>query len=321
MSAPLQLPVEFLNVSAAVSGITLAEQASWLTGFAAPTVIQNLDGRGLWIGWDIMRTRSSKTDYGEVMIKNLSPAFRGRLYETWQTYNATPTGFRMGVYIGWGGKVDLVMMGECWEMVPDKRQGEDVLTIMRFGEGQKPIKEATLDTPKQYTYSAGNAQGLWLTIQDMFFNLGGLRVDPAMLPIFTAAVARTPLAASGSWSLDGELIDNINATLDTFGLEWKVYNGLVIFMDRGITASSQDAQAVVLEPSSGLLDWTAMDDGGVACVALAQPSMRPGLQIIVRDAFGRPVGAPGFRVETAQFVGQTDGDSIMNLTARRSVPV
>ena len=92
-------------------------------------------------------------------------------------------------------------------------------------------------------------------------------------------------------------------------------------MDRGITASSQDEQAVELKPSSGLLDWSPMDDGGIACVALAQPSMRPGIQIVIRDAFDRPVGAPGFRVETVQFTGATDADSIMNLTARRSIPV
>lgn len=320
MSVPLQLPVEFLNVSAAISGITLAEQASWLTGFAAPTTISNLDGTGLHISWSVTRTRSSKTDFGECTIKNLSPAFRGLLYETWQVYNASPTGFKVGVHIGWGGIVNLVMYGDCWEMVPAVRQGEDVLTIMRFGEGSKPIKEGTTATPKQYMYSAGNAAGLWLTIQDMFFQLG-LTVDPTMLSIFNAAVARTPLSASGSWSLDGELIDDINDTLDTFGLEWKVHNGQVIFMDRGITAASQDSLAVLLSADTGLLEWTPMDDGGIACKALAQPSVRPGIQFSVIDAFGVPVGAPGFRVETVNFAGQTDGDSLMTLTGRRSIPV
>jgi hypothetical protein len=320
VTVPLQLPVEFLNVSAAVSGITLAEQASWATGFAAPTMISNLDGLGLHISWDITRTRSSKTDYGECTIKNLSRAFRGLLYETWQIYNATPAGFKLGVHIGWGGTVNMVMMGDVWEMVPERRSGEDVLTIFKFGEGQKPVKEGTTPTPKQYTYEAGNALGLWLTIQDMFANLG-LRVDQTMLDLFTAAVVRTPLSASGSWSLDGELVDNINDTLDTFGLEWKVYNGLVIFMDRGITATSQDALAALLTASTGLIQWEMTDDGGIAVQALAQPSIRPGVQFVVQDAFGVPVGAPGFRVETVQFAGQTDGDSLMNLTGRRSIPV
>jgi hypothetical protein len=320
MSFPLQLPVEFLNVSAAVSGVSAPEQVTYLTGLAAPTTIANLDGRGLHISWDVTRTRSSKTDFGECTIKNLSPAFRKLLYATWQTYNTTTTGFRVGVHIGWGGIVNLVMY-ECWEMVPERREGEDVLTIFKFGEGQKPVKEATTPVPKQYTYEAGNALGLWLTIQDMFHQLGGLRIDPTMQPIFTAAVVRTPLSASGSWSLDGELVDNINDTLDTFGLEWKVYNGVVIFMDRGITAASQDATAVLLNAASGLLQWEMMDDSGIACTALAQPSVRPGTQFVVQDAFGVPVGAPGFRVETVRFSGQTDGDSTMVLTGRRSIPV
>lgn len=321
MTVPLQLPTEFLNVSAAISGVSAVEQVTYLTGLAAPTTIYNLDGTGLHISWDVMRTRSSKTDYGEATVTNLSPAFRRLLYETWQTYNATPTGFRVGVHIGWGGTVNLVMMGDCWEMIPERRSGEDVLTIFKFGEGQKPVKEGSTDTPKQYTYEAGNALGLWLTIQDMFHNLGGLRIDPTMEPIFTAAVVRTPLAASGSWSLAGELVDDINDLLDTFGLEWKVYNGVVIFMDRGITATSQDALAVRLKASTGLLQWEMMDDSGIACVALAQPSVHPGTQITVEDAFGMPVGAPGYRVETVQFTGATDSESLMSLTARRSIPI
>lgn len=310
----------FLNVSAAISGVSANEQIAYESGTAAPMTISNLDGSGLHISWDVLRTRSSKTDYGVATVRNLSPKFRGLLYETWRRFNATLTGFRVGVHIGWGGRVDLVMMGDCWDLQPDERQGEDALTIFKFGEGQRPIKQGATDTPKQYTYEAGNALGLWLTITDMFANLG-LKIDPAMQAVFSAAVTRTPLSATGSWSLAGELIDNINDVIDTFGLEWKVYNGQVIFLERGITASSQGSQAAVLKASTGLMQWKPLDDGGIACTALAQPSLKPGDQIDVRDAFGKPVGAPRFRVETVQFTGATDTESLMNLTARRSVPV
>ena len=320
MISPLQIPVEFLGVSAAVSGMSSAEQATYLTGLAAPTTIANLDGRGLSISWSITRTRSSKTDAGEVTIKNLSTAFRKELYATWQQFNATSTGFKCGVHIGWGGLVNLVMFGDVWEMVPEQRVGEDVLTTLRFGEGQRPVKEATSDTPTQYTYQAGNVLGLWLTIQAMFGQLG-LAVDQAMLPLFTAAVTRTALSPSGTWSLDGELVDDINDTLDTFGLEWKVYQGSVIFMDRGVTAVSQDSLAVLLTASTGLLEWQPADDGAIVCKALAQPAMRPGIQFTVVDAFGVPVGSPGYRVEAVQFTGTTDGESIMTVTGRRSIPV
>jgi hypothetical protein len=321
VTLPLQTPVEFLNVSAAVSGMSTAEQLAYQTGLAAPTTVLNLDGAGLHIAWDIMRTRSSKTDSGEVTIRNLSTSFRLGLYATWQQFNATSGGFKVGVHIGWGGTVNLAMSGDVWEMLPEVRSGEDVLTVMRFGEGQRQVKDSTTPTPKQYTYEAGNALGLWLTIQDMFFQLGGLRVDPSMQAVFTTAVTSTPLAASGSWDLSGELVDNINDLLDTFGLEWKVYNGQVIFMSRGITSSSQAPVAVLLTPATGLLDWTPLDDAGIACTALAQPSVRPGTQFIVQDGFGVPVGAPGFRVETVRFAGQTDTESLMFLTGRRSIPI
>jgi hypothetical protein len=321
MTSPLQPPTQFLNVSAAVSGISLSEQRAFETGTAAPTTISNLNGEGLKITWNILRTRSSHTDYGECTITNMSPAFRGVLYETWQRFSATLTGFRVGVHIGWGGKVNLVMMGDCWDFMPARREGEDVVSVFKFGDGQKPVKEATTDTPKVYTYEAGASIGLWLTISDMFHQLGGLRIDPAMQAVFTAAVQRTPIAASGSWALQGELVDNINDLLDTFGLEWKVYNGQVIFLQRGITASSQGTLAAVLEADSGLISYEVMDDSGINVTALAQPSIIPGTQFTVRDAFGKTIGAPGFRVETIGFVGSTDGDSIMNIVGRRSVAV
>lgn len=321
MTLLLQTPVEFLNVSAAVSGMTIAEQVAYENGLAAPTTIVNLDGAGLHIAWDVMRTRSSKTDFGEVTIRNLSPAFRRQLFVMWKTRTASAAGFKTGIHIGWGGEVNLVMSGDVWEMLPEIRSGEDVLTTMRFGEGQRQVKDSTTPTPKQYNYEAGNALGLWLTIQDMFFQLGGLRIDPSMQAVFTTAVTATPIAASGSWLLSGEIVDNINDLLDTFGLEWKVYNGQVIFMSRGITASSQGAVAVLLTPTTGLLEWMPADDAGIVCTALAQPSVRPGTQFIVQDGFGVPVGAPGFRVETVRFTGQTDSDSLMFLTGRRSIPI
>jgi hypothetical protein len=95
----------------------------------------------------------------------------------------------------------------------------------------------------------------------------------------------------------------------------------VLFLERGITASSQGQAAALLAPSTGLLEWSPTD-AGLALTALAQPSIRPGSQIVVRDGFDRPVGAPGFRVESVRFTGSTfTGESIMAIEARRSVPL
>lgn len=319
MTAILQQPVQFLNVCAAVSGLTEAEQNAFDTGIAAPEAIVNLDGSGLHIAWNVTRTRSSKTDFGEVTIRNLSPAFRRAAYSLWLRRSAS-TGFRVGLHLGWGSEVHLVMSGECWEFTPERPDDVDILTMLRFGEGQRQIRESPLSTPKQYNYEAGNALGLWLVMQDMF-NQIGLRIDPAMQEPFTTAVTSTPISASGSWLVSGEIVDNINEMLDTFGLEWKVINGQVIFLRRGITASSQAPLAVLLTAETGLLSSELTDDGGITCVALAQPAIIPGTQIIVRDSLGAPVGAPGFRVETVQFTGQTDTESMMTITARRSVPI
>jgi hypothetical protein len=299
--------------------MTEQEQVIYETGLAAPTAISNLDGGGLRILWDVTRTRSSKTDFGEVTLINLSPPFRRQVYALWQTRSSS-RGFRMGLHTGWGGVAHLVMSGTCWNIQPEVRSGQDVLTIFRFGEGQQEIVAATTNTPKAYTYEGGDALGLWLTIQDMFFQLG-LRVDPSMQPAFMSAVRATPIAASGSWVLTGEITDTIGDMLDTFGLEWKVYAGQVIFLRRGVTASAVGELAAVLSPSTGLLGWTPTDSGGIECTALAQAAIRPGTQIIVQDGFGISVGAPGFRVETVRFFGDTNGVSVMAIAALKSTPV
>ncbi len=316
MTTTLQTPVQFLNVCAAVSGLTAQEQAAFAQGIAAPEAVVNLDGVGLHIAWDVTRSRSSKTDDGTVTIKNLSQAFRRDAYAAWQNASGS---YRVGVHIGWGSEVHLVMAGDCWEFQPEVRAGEDILTVLRFGEGQRPITESTIDTPKQYAFEAGQATVLWLVVQDMFNQLG-LKIDPSMQAPFAQAVTATPLAAGGSWVFTGELTSNLNDILDTFGLEWKVINAQVIFLRRGVTASSQAPVAVLLNADTGLLDWK-LADGGVECLALAQPAMVPGTQIVVQDAFGAPVGAPGFRVETVRFTGQTDGESLMTLVGRRSVVI
>lgn len=316
-----QNPIEFLNVAAAVSGMSDDEQREFESGIAAPTTIVNLDGSGLTIEWDIQRTRSSKTDAGEVRIYNLAPSFRGALHASYLRRTASGAGFKVGVHVGWGGQLNLVMAGDAWEIIPDLPRGQEVVTILRFGEGQRAIVDSTPDAPKQYTYDAGNALGLWLVIQDMFVQLGGLRIAPAMQAPFIEAVQRTPIAASGSWVLDGELTSTINDLLDTFGLEWKVINGQVIFLARGVTASAQGQEAALLSPSTGLLEWSPTD-AGLSIRALSQPSIRPGTQIVVRDGFGRPVGAPGFRVESVRFTGSTfTGESVMAIEARRSIPL
>lgn len=312
--------VEFLQVAAAVSGVSASEQVAYLTGLAAPTTISNLDGSGLRIQWDVTRSRSSKTDSGECTIYNLSPALRAQLFATWRVYNATPTGFRVGVHAGWGGIVNLIMVGDCWEMIPERREGQDILTTFKFGEGQRAITQSTATAPKTYAYTAGNAQVLWLTIQAMFGE-AGLRVDQTMLPLFSQAVTATPLAATGKWVLAGDLIANLTDVLDTFGLEWKVYNGQVIFMSRGMTAAAQGSEAFLFNASTGLLSWHATDDDGIEVEALTQASLRVGHQFIVQDSFGVPVGSPGFRVEAVRFTGDTDGDSKMLITGRKSVAI
>lgn len=308
----------FLHVAAAVSGINPLEQAAWATGIAAATQVINLDGTGLWIGWDVVRTRASSTDQAEVTIANLPPVIRKALYQAWQAASAGPLGFKMGLYLGWDSITTLAFAGEVYEMIPERRQGVDVHTVIRMGDGYKSV-EKNAAAPTVHTYGAGQSTVVWGLLVYMFGQLG-LTIDPSQQPAVEAAVLATPLPVSGQISLEGEVSDVLDSLVASIGLEWKVIDGQVVFMAGGITASAQGATAVLLDAIHGLLEWEEAEAGGIRATALAQPSMRPGNQFVVADSFGIPLGA-GYRCETVRFTGATDGESIMVIEGRPTVPL
>jgi hypothetical protein len=316
MTIPVQTPLEFLQISAGVSGATTADQILYQTSMAAPSIL-NLDGNGLKLEWDILRTRSSKTDEAEITVYNLSQAFRLQWYAVYRAFEPVG-GMKVGIHIGWGGTVNLVMYGSAWEMIPERKTGTDVLTTVRIGDGQAAVKLGPAVLLPTQTVGQPNILFDLLKVE---FGKIPLILDEDQRPMWQEATARTILPSPFSYTTSGELIDNLTDLIATMGLEWKLINGRVVFMDRGITASSQNPLATVLTASTGLLEWEETDGGGVRCQALAQPSVLPGTQITVLSELGVPVGAPFYRVESARFTGSTDGPSLMVVEGRRGVPV
>lgn len=310
------IPTRFLQVSAGVTGLNPAEAASFLTGLlAAPLTIANLRGEGLQIDWSVEKTRNEET--GEVKIYNLAPALRAIAEQTFLSYESTPFGFQVAIFVGWEGNVSLLAQGVVWSFLSGPTDdGVDSVTTIRFGEGYKPAPSGVI--PKVNTFSGPSAQVLW-SLLGVEFQRFGWQMDESCLPLWTAAVARTPLPPIGGLAVAGELLDNLTALIDTMGLEWKVVRGKVVLLDRGVTLSAQLADALgvtVLQASTGLLDFRPLDGDGLEVDALALPHVQPGAMVQVIDQNLQPVGL--YRVDKARFVGTTEGQSDMTLTCRKA---
>ena len=82
--------------------------------------IRNLDGDGLRFSWRIRRDNTSKADEGQISIWNLSPSLRGSIYESWSSKSGT-TGYEIKFSLGWDGNPELIMFGNVWDLIPDRR--------------------------------------------------------------------------------------------------------------------------------------------------------------------------------------------------------
>lgn len=311
------IPTQFLQVSAAVSGLNPAESASFVTGLLpAPLTIANLRGEGLQIDWTVEKTRKDST--GEIKIYNLNPQLLEVALATFRAYLNTRFGFQVAMFIGWQGNVSVLAQGVVWHFEQGSTDdGVDNVTTIRFGEGYKPPPSDVL--PKVHTYGGPAGEVLWSLLGVEFLNFGW-ELDQTCKPTWVSAVARTPLPPLGAIAVSGEVLDNLTALIDTMGLEWKVVGGKVILLDKGITLSAQLADALgitVLQASTGLLDWAPTEgDGGIA-TCLALPHVQPGAMVSVFDRLGQPLGQ--YRVDKARFTGTTDGESDMVLTCRKAV--
>lgn len=274
-----------------------------------PVPIINLDGSGLKMEWNIERTRSSTPDRGTITIYNLSTAARKAIHEAWKQLEGT-LGYLMEFSVGWENLVERIFVGDAWKIVPEIRVGEDVLTVFEVGDGNKQVRDATV------------GQGFAKVTVDIlitFLVLNTLKVplDPASKAKILQKAAQLPVQQWNNYILAGDPQDRLDELVDTLGLEWKIYQGSFIVTDKGNAATASPI-ATLLAAKTGLLTWAQEDDGALLATALANPNVKPGSQIRVKDSFGVPVGALAHRVEKITFRGATDGESLMDIVARKA---
>ena len=275
-----------------------------------PVTLANLDGTGLKVEWSIERTRSSSPDQGTITIYNLSMATRKAVHELWKASEPL-LGYTVQFSIGWEGLAELVFVGNCWRMVPEQRVGEDVLTILEVGDGNKQVRDATVG--QSFAKGAINTMITYLVTSVL-----KMPFDPASKALILDKAAELPIQNWNNYVLNGDPQDRLDELIDTLNLEWKPFQGRFIVTEKGNFATAATA-APLLSAATGLMEWSQEDDGGVYLTALANPNVKPGTQVQVRDSFGMSIGAPAHRVAKVSFHGASDGESVMEIVGRRSV--
>lgn len=295
-----------------------AEPAMFKQFFTPATIVQlgafvlpDLTGDGLRVEWDILLSRTSSADQGTISIYNLAAVTRLAVHTAWR---AAPRAFLASFSLGWDGVALQLFRGQVWRFVPEAREGgSDVVTTVDLGDGAITMR----DGPP--VLSAAFASGPLTLILQALVGALGVPIDPVSLKTIQEKAALLPIATWETYVIAGDPSDRLDELIDTLGLEWKIYGGVLIVMDKGIAGVTNRITAPVISPSTGLLSWSPTDDGGLELVALANPRVIPGVQIAVSDEYRKPIGAPRHRVSSVQFTGTNYGDSLMTIVARRAV--
>lgn len=318
---------EFFEPSVVVN-FTLGT-ARGLTGlFIAPSVLRVglLDSHtdSLRMEWDITLSRTSNADEGRVIIYNLNAAHRLLLMEQWKLASSdSENPLTLNLVLGWGGSRITggsgaalpVFQGQVWHILPDERTGTDVLTIVDAGDGSNNLRDSV--PPQATGFSDLSAEVILKYLVEQVIKVP---ISAEALTLFTEKIQGFPIKLFNNYVPSFDSADALDEYIDMLGLEWKIFQGEFILMDKGVRATTVQ-QIPLLSPGTGMLSWTQEDDDNVRVTSLAYPGVEPGLQVAVQDENGLSVGAPRHRVSQVRFFGSNHNDSLMEITARKAILV
>ena len=285
-----------------VAGALFNVASSLLVLSIPPVMVQNVSGNGLRMEWAVRKDRTAAPDQATITIYNLMPELRMGL----QVTPKIPGPVRLALAIGFDGIPDVVFSGEIWKLEAERRQHNgDILSVIEAGDG---AQSAAATPPGGGTLLA---VGIQLAIAKILGQLGWTPTPAAMAEI-SAKAAACPVQ---SIQITGErdLQSQLSELLASIGLSWGLSGGRFVVYSNGVRLDMSNA--VILNPMSGLLEWSPVDDDGVRFHALAQARLEPGHPITIQDPYQK-FASGVLRVDEVSFDGASDGSSTMTGIAR-----
>lgn len=281
--------------------------AKLVIAMVPPIVIDHTLGEDLHFEWSVEKVRGPSPDMATLRIHNLGQPLRKAL----EAYVGTaPIPLGIALFVGWDKLAEQLFTGISWKVIPEKEEGTDWVTTIECGDGAVEAR----DTPPSGAawFGAPFAEIVHLTARK-----AGYTVSPATLAVIETAVGRTSIPAIQAQLqlVDlNEPRDELDGLMASLGLSWGSQDGEFVVFDNGLR---NDLLPSILTPTTGLLSWSVLDDGGLEFEALCQARVVPGIQVQVNDLAGAPIGGGPLRVERISFSGTTDGPSVMRGVARK----
>jgi hypothetical protein len=276
--------------------------------------VENLDGTGLFMEWNVERQLSTQADTGSVRIYNLGKLQQGLMQSIVKASGGFSAIGNIEISIGWDRLTFSLMKAQIWKLQAKLFEDPDVVTQIEFGDGIQSNRDAKTVT----------TQVAKIFITDLLSLLAAQFSPARLLDIdqVTEAVANSPfgLRTLGTFDPSGrsakESFDDIVSGLGPDFTWGYGPNGLIVVFNRGQLSIAAGTLPELIQPSTGLLTFTEEDNGSVSFSALANPSVLPGSPVSIVDRLKQPVGQPVMRTESAFFSGNTRGESVMDVVAR-----
>lgn len=185
------IPMPMIQIAARLQVVSLL-------GAFPPIIVDNSDGSGLRIEWQVDKVSGPTIDQARVTVYNLGRPFRKMLAGAM----AIPGFMEASLSIGWAGVPELLFSGDVWKMAPEKKTGTDVLTVIDAGAGA-----GIAEVPPAGGGAAGIA--IALIVAEVLAKTG-LNFPPTVQAVIEQHAAAVPMAQLQNYTADRgttELLD------------------------------------------------------------------------------------------------------------------
>lgn len=291
-------------------------------------------GRGLRMGFDVLKTNDLQPNTGRIRIFNLNETTRGQLQgkikrrlsvpatleggtavpgDAQQTANRLQIAYTR-LFAGYGDTPEQILEGTA-ERVESNRPGLDWLTDLSFGDSEATLRASIAN--KVFKPGTGVEQPLQYLIDTL-----GVATAPGFSVTLAQALAEGKLDTSGvrtdfpkGLSLFGPSRELLQQLLDLLDLRAQITDGeFTILRSDG----SIDATPLLLTDTSGLLEAPVpLEEDTYSVVSYLEPRFQPGRTVRIETA--SLTGT--FVVEQVRHRGDTHGDEFRSRAELRTLGI
>lgn len=186
---------------------------------------------------------------------------------------------------GYAGELTQLFFGDL-ERFEEKRSGGDVITTLECGDGEKILKDANIQI--------------------------GLGPGATRIQILNLAIAKLKLSRGyqtfipdnnyqNGFSFSGPVSRLMDEILEPLGLKWNIQGGELQIMG---TNETDRQTAVLLTPTTGMIDYPTKTKDGVQFKSLLNPRIRPGRAVRLESK--RFLDGSGANVKTSKCTYEGD---------------